>query len=219
MLTHHAYYVEGEAGLLPEIAEAARKEMKLPKGSPDVTVQSFERFGIDESRQLRNLASLKTLSGGALFAIAATSITTEAQQALLKLFEEPQRGVIFVLLVPHGTLLSTLRSRCLLFPIEQGAVRLGSAEAKTFLKAGYKERTTQIAELLDEEGDVRARAREFLGGLEGELYRAFEKSRGEKKNELASGLEDIGKLRGYLSDRSTSLKMLLEHLAAALPRV
>ncbi len=222
MLEHHAYVLEGDTTLAESLAQGARRALGLPDDSPDVFVLSREKFGIDDSRELRGRAALRATSGRALFVVAASSITSEAQQALLKLFEEPQRGAVFVLIVPHGVLLPTLRSRCLPYPAELSAALAGEGDARerahAFLAAAYKERTALIAALVKDDGeDVRARSRAFLNALELELHRRFSKANGAGKHSLAEGLSEIAALRSYLSDRSPSLKMIFEHLAASLP--
>ncbi|MEK7108920.1 MAG: hypothetical protein AAB919_00595, partial [Patescibacteria group bacterium] len=127
-LTHHAYYIEGDLSQF----EAYKKEI------PHFIAQKYERFGVDDSRELTARASLKVLGETTVFLIGASSMTSEAQQALLKLFEEPQKGVIFVFLIPHGTLLPTLRSRMLEFPFtEDRPLYRGrsSVEVKSFIGA------------------------------------------------------------------------------------
>src|SRR3989344_5144331 len=96
LLSHHAYFREGPLAELPELARAAGAGVGLAPGNPDLYIRRYEKFGIEEARALRELASLKSLSGKALFAIGAVSITTEAQHALLKLFEEPAQGAVFI---------------------------------------------------------------------------------------------------------------------------
>jgi len=226
---HHAYVYEGSQELLEALARHARKLFGFgAEHNPDVRVQSFEKFGIDDAAALKAATSFKTVSGRALYCLGMSTIATEAQQALLKLFEEPQLGVIFVLLVPHGSLLPTLRSRFLEYPgnlqgstLDQGSSRSNlNTEVKKFLAASYKERSEQVTTLLNppaggEEG-VRERVRDFVNALETALYATVRPARSNK--ELLQGLGDIARVRDYLRDRSPSLKMLLEHLATALPR-
>ncbi|MDP4020930.1 MAG: hypothetical protein Q8P58_02745 [Candidatus Adlerbacteria bacterium] len=178
--------------------------------------KNFERFGIDEARSLIEMASLKNF-GKQTFFIAAASLTTEAQQALLKLFEEPQKGTTFVLLVPHGSIIPTLRSRMMSYP-QQGETLLVPARfrlATQFLKSTQKERSDYIAKLLKDDEGVREQVREFLNGLEEELHKNLQKTKQNKA--FLDGLQDISKVRSYTNDRSPSLKMLLEHLALSLP--
>lgn len=213
---HHAYFYEGPLALLVELTASARALFNFTgEHNPDVHVRAFEKFGIEDSQALRSLASFKSISGRALFIIGIGSITSEAQQALLKLFEEPSQGSIFVLLVPHGALLPTLRSRLMEYPGNlQPAVQKNTVSV--FLKSPYKTRSTAVSALLKDDEGAKERVRALLAGLEAELYAALQKSKGKK--EYREALEDIAKVRSYVGDRSPSLKMLLEHLAATLPQ-
>ena len=145
-------------------------------------------------------------------------MTSEAQQALLKLFEEPQPGIIFVLLVPQGALMPTLKSRFLPYPHMLTEAALTHARAQAFLHMTYTQRSAWIAELLSEEDHAREQVRSFFDELESVLHAELSKAAGERHAALVRGLGDIATLRKYLSDRSPSLKMLLEHLAATLPK-
>ena len=206
-MEHHAYFYEGPMSSFGSLQKSLRP----------FWAREFEQFGIGDARELVGLASLKH-SGEAVFLIAVASITSEAQQALLKLFEEPQRGIVFLLLVPHGVLLQTLKSRMLEY--EPKGVALESLElrrrldmAKDFLSWPYKKRSEWITGFLKEEEGARDRAREFINGLEAALYKQ------KTSREVREGLEDIAHFRQYLSDRAPSLKMILEHFAATLPKL
>jgi hypothetical protein len=215
---HHAYIYEGVRSLLPQLSTDARTRFRfLDEHDPDVSVRQWEKFGIDDAIALRQSATLKNLSGRGLFVIGISSITTEAQQSLLKLFEEPQQGIIFVLLLPHGTVLPTLRSRMLVYPGKIKTDAVSTTRAKKFLGASTKTRSLQIGELLKDEEDQRERVRGFLQELEQEVHGAFLKN--PEQAQLRAALEDIAKVRSYLSDRSPALKMLLEHLVLTLTRL
>ena len=219
---HHAYLYEGPASLLPQLADSACAQFEFKKdNNPDVLVEQWEKFGIDEARNLSQQASLKSTGDRSLLVLGFSSITSEAQQALLKLFEEPRQGAIFVVLVPHGTLIPTLRSRFLEYP-ERDFERKSSASlqdgreryAEDFLSSSYAQRSAMITEFMKDEENVRERARNFLNELEQILHTKIESSK-----EVREGLADIAHFREYLSDRSPSLKMILEHFAATLPVV
>jgi hypothetical protein len=228
---HHAYLYGGSLAILSELVTDARMRFQFEgEHNPDVQVLEVERFGIDEARQLRETAALRSISGHALYIVGVSTITTEAQQALLKLFEEPQAGVVFVLLAPHGSIIATLRSRMLPYPTtqQQNAGQNGLAErseenrgpfgkrfAVEFLRSNQKDRSAFIAKLLKDDEGVRERARDFLQALESELYKTMTKPKPSK--EYIDGLSDIAKVRSYANDRSPSFKMLLEHLAVSLP--
>lgn len=200
-MTHHAYVYEGSLGAFEELKASL---------SPYLA-QKFDRFGVDDARELIARAALKPV-GQAVFLVAFSSTTSEAQQALLKLLEEPQSGVSFVFLVPYGTLLPTVRSRMMAWEKTDEYTQTSSRPALSFLRAAQKERSDMIAALLKDEEGLRERVRDLLDALEQEL------SKDMKDVSVREGLQDIAKVRDYLRDRSPSLKMLLEHLALSLPK-
>ena len=211
MLTHHAYFIEDSLANFEAYVEALRESETYKENDPDFVARQYDKFGIDESRELIELSSLRHAGARALFCIGTASITTEAQQALLKLFEEPQAGTVFVLLVPQGTLLPTLRSRMLEFP-ERLEPKAPGSSARRFLASRYAQRSDWIKKLIDADDDAREAVRTFLNELEVELA-AHEKD----GRDIREGLEDVQHFRGYLSDKAPSLKMILEHFAVTLP--
>jgi hypothetical protein len=213
MLSHHAYYIEDSLSQFSAYEAKLRASEKFEANNPNFVAQNYEKFGIDEARALIQLTSFKNTEDRALFFIGAASMTSEAQQALLKLLEEPQWGTTFVLLIPHGTLLPTLKSRCMSLPDQlQGAK--ASGDAAQFLSWGYKQRSDWVATLLKDEDNARERVRTFLNELEIELHTHIDEGK-----DIRDGLDEIGHFRQYLSDRAPSLKMILEHFAATLPSI
>ncbi len=214
---HHAYLYEGSPALLSELADAARALFGFDtEHDPDVRVQMWEKFGIDESRDLAQQASLRNVGGRALFVLGIAAISHDAQQALLKLFEEPQEGTMFVLLVPYGVLLDTVRSRFVEYPEKLelvGPEQKTISPAEVFLSSPYKKRSDMIAAMLKDEDGARERTRQFINELEAVLYVL------PNTPARTDALTDIAHFRSYLSDTSPSLKMILEHFAATLPQV
>lgn len=207
-MDHHAYFAEGSISNLNKLAVEAARQLGIKiQGNPDVSVRSYPSFGIDDARELKSIAELSSLTGKKLFVIGASAMTSDAQNALLKLFEEPTQNTFFVLLVPHGTLLPTLRSRCLRFDFDAESERI--KEAEQFLKGSYAVRSKIVEKLLKDK--EREPVRDFLNALERMLYESKASGRGE-------GLADIALMRKYVGDRSPSLKMILEHLAVTLPQ-
>ncbi len=195
--------------------------------NPDVLVRQWEKFGIDEARELTQQASLKSTSGRSLFVLGISSITSEAQQALLKLFEEPNQGAIFVVLIPHGIVLPTLRSRFLPYP-EVLKTKADTGDAKEFLASTYAKRSARVTAFLkNDDEDTREQTRTFVNGLESLLYAELQKLRRPEgvgvptkaSGDIIAGLTDIAHFRQYLGDRAPSLKMILEHFAATLPQI
>src|SRR6185437_6940418 len=195
-MQHHAYIYEGSQDLLESLVADAKKRFTFEGDhNPDLHVESYEKFLLDNAHELTRDAQLKSVSGRSLFILGLASINSQAQQALLKLFEEPQEGIIFVLLVPHGILLPTLRSRLMAYPeklklagqkssgllsessLHDSAGQTFAQQALAFLKAPYKTRSTQIAALLKEEENIKERVRDFLSAIEVLVYAKLESTK------------------------------------------
>lgn len=80
-------------------------------GNPNILHRDFARMGIDDVRGIIDYAS-KTAVGNdtnKVIILGIQEITVEAQNAMLKLIEEPSEGTLFLSLLP------TSISFCLLF--------------------------------------------------------------------------------------------------------
>jgi DNA polymerase III delta prime subunit len=207
-LNHHAY------GLIGFPAESLhghlQKVHKISiKANPDFFHEKYETLGIDESRRLKELHSTKGFSSGKkVFIIEFKSITHEAQNALLKIFEEPHEQTHFFVILPSSSiLLPTLRSRLQIFENEREEHE-GIAEAKKFLKLSTGDKIKYVDELakaISDEEKEKSDALEFLAALEVILADDPEKN--------TKPLKAILKTRDYMTDRSPSIKQLLEFVA------
>jgi hypothetical protein len=218
MLSHHAYIYEGSTAVFDALVGDAAAQMGMEvHNNPDIYARLFDKFGIDEARALSHQAAMSSTNGKALFVMGTSAITTEAQQSLLKLLEEPQPGVVLVMLLPLGVALPTIRSRTQTYPkFDHAASTHGedAVQAQKFVSLSNKERSAMITALLKGEDGAKDRARDFVNSLEVVLFTHI-----AKHPDIREALVDVAKVRSYLSDRSPSLKMLLEHLAAVLPKV
>ena len=213
---HHAYFIEGERSeVLPELFSFIEKQVKIPtKAYPDFYHREYENFGIGDSRELKQHASRKAVAGDKkIFVLAFNTITHEAQNALLKLFEEPTPGThFFIVSLNTDTILPTLKSRMF---IVSSALNLDKKNifSKTFLNSSYAERLELIKEIA--ENKEKNRAVELLNELEVLVYKQSQKNGFNKEN--VKLLREIEKTKGYMTDRAPSIKMLLEHIALLLP--
>ena len=208
-LTHHAYFFVGAK--VHEIIDFLEGHHKVKiKGNPDFSHEKFETFTIDDSRALKELHSSKSFSADSkrIFVIEFFNITPEAQNALLKIFEEPHENTHFFLIAPSAhILLPTLRSR--LFHVDGEIVEIDTAEAKKFLKLSAKDKVAWVDSLAEEVSDekaTKADVHKFFTELEVELH-----AKGEYEK-----LKAVLKARDYLGDRSSSVKQLLEWVALSL---
>src|SRR3989344_5589897 len=89
------------------------------RNNPDLFIFRIEVFGIDEARELRLLSVRKAVTtdktgqaGRKIFLIVSTRLTLEAQNALLKTFEDPVPNTYFFLVSKEeGMIVPTLCSR------------------------------------------------------------------------------------------------------------
>lgn len=137
-----------------------------------------------------------------VFLIAPEKITIEAQNALLKTFEEPIADTHFFLVVrDEHVVIPTLRSRLHLVRLEAEAGEL--KEAQKFLKLSVKDRLAFVKRFVDKELNLSAFLDELLLELRG-------------RDDSLSALEQVYKMRLVSDDRGTSPRMILEHLSLVL---
>ena len=197
---HHAYLLIGERETCLNELESA---LRVP--STDVVFYENERFGIGEVRSLREEASLRPLEERYRnFVLIPGQMTTEAQNALLKILEDPMDTARFYIITRSDEqLLPTLRSRLMIRDVRrvEGSI---TKEAQSFVSGTYAERLEYIAERIKDSDFVWIK--DLLSGLEVWAQRCGRKE----------ALEAILLTERYIERRGASKKMLLEHLALTL---
>jgi DNA polymerase III delta prime subunit len=168
----------------------------IKQSNPDALELELETFGVDESRDLSLWAIKKPFGNNRKVAvISAISVTVEAQNALLKLFEEPPERTHFFLLTPQAkSLLPTLLSR--VHTLGEN-VDLESDKAKKFLAGDISERLKAISSIVKNKD--KEKARNLVSALSALI-----------KDERLVEAEK------FLSGRSPSVKIILEHLAVVV---
>lgn len=181
--------------------------------SGEVALFTFANLGINEARILREQGQL---AGARQITIRCETMTEEGQNALLKTLEEPAAGVKFVFLVPESIkLLSTLLSRFEVSHYENSESQ-NNPEIKKFVEAKLEDRFKIIEILIKKAGEeTKGAALNFLTDLEKYLAKNIEIKK--INNELIFALAEIRRGRDYLQDKSGTPKLILEHIALALP--
>ena len=129
---------KAQEGIHPDISH-----LRPEKGAKEITV--------DAMRAVRAAASVMPNQGARSVYIVhqADAMNTGAQNAMLKVFEEPPEHALFVLAAENPEkLLPTVRSRCqviYLTPASQDAAVTGSHEADALLEALLSGNTLDIA--------------------------------------------------------------------------
>ena len=210
-LVGSAHLTQGGAAAIPGLLALLEKEGIATKGNADIYLREYARFGADDARELRERAALRSTEGsGRIFIIATPTLTSEAQNVLLKTFEGPAAGASFFLIVPSPqTLLSTLRSRMQILAIESSDDD-ELVDTKKFLAESPDKRLELLKPLLEKDDDDKRDLRPvitFLSSLEMRLA----------KNPI--GLDAVYRARKFIGDKGALVKPLLEQVALLVPRI
>ena|SRR3989344_3323575 len=184
---HHAYLVIGSREGALEFLDSLNVKTA---GSPDFLVFNEETFGIEEARLLSQKAIEKAFIERKVILISPQKITTEAQNALLKTFEEPIADTHFFLCVrEEASILPTLKSRCQVVHVGH---TLSNKEAEKFMKMSVTERL------------------KFAKDFEGNLSQFLDELLLLKKE------RPVYEMRLFASDRAASARLILEHLSLVI---
>lgn len=210
-----AYLVEGSTETLDALIDTLSKEGVVERGSPDLFLRAYRSFGVDDARDIRDRAQRKAITrDGRIFALFAPGMTAEAQNALLKVVEEPPAGALFFLVVPSPqTLLSTLRSRMQTLHIGS---KSANTDAEAFLAATPPKRLEMLKAIYEHDEDEGRDMGKVLAFLEG-LEASFAKEKPTPARQ--EGLLAVYRARKYASDKGSLLKPLLEQIALLTPRI
>ena len=207
-LEHHAYLIIS--------AEETTLIADLKKDYPEANHQKFERLGIEDSRALALDQSQTNWHGHKkIFILEINDATIEAQNALLKVLEEPTAETHFFLIVPSiEVLLPTVRSRLQrvtppLTPPQKGGERdLNTQLAKEFLALIPAKRLEWLKNT-----DL---PNNFLDQLEVAMFKP--QGRTLKTQNSRCDLKswpDLTLARRHWRTPGASHKLLLEHLAVS----
>lgn len=207
---HHAYLVVGDVlasresifGFLPSVGVQTH-------GNADLRHTRHDTLTIDIARDIALAVAQKDFGGSKkIFIIETNIITEEAQNALLKVFEEPTVGTHFFIIMPQDILLSTLRSR---MQVIQGLPLESSNQEKkslSILKMQITERLALVKEITDgisDEEKTKQDAISLLNQIESELY-----AKGVENK--SDALELCQSTRLAIYNRGAPVKMILEQL-------
>ena len=226
---HHAYLIEGKREeVLPEISKFLESVGFKTEGNSDFLKIEVDSFKIENARNLKSYSTEKSFGAGRkIFVITANSFLLEAQNSLLKMFEEPIPDTHFFLIVPdQNALLKTFVSRFYVVKRE-GESKDTYTEAEEFISMPLKNKIDFIKDMLaevdekDDEGNeievldsTRSKALNFLNHLETALHERFV-SRFHLDDTKA--FEHIFKVREFLRMPGSSAKNLLESVALIMP--
>lgn len=182
--------------------DPSQEQWSVPSDDCEQITLTYDRLGIGEARTLQSLAYSKPAeSTYKCIVFRAYDITVEAQNALLKLLEEPPVSTRCVIIVPHTLrLLPTLLSR--VQEVYSDTALEQSDVWQTFVAAPVAERLTQI------ETNIKAKDAAWLVEMHRSLIAWM-----RADTSVTPALQLVAE---RLQTRGASNKMLLELLALEL---
>lgn len=223
-LSHHACYLIGSDSVRADLLSILDKTHNIQaQANPDFFDRSYETFVIDDAREVKAFHGMRpvTDTGKKVFILQMNGITVEAQNALLKLLEEPAEYAHFFIVIPSShLLLPTVKSRMRFIGDDAGGKSGTNSHdagiAPELLKTAQKlvtlskaKRLEEVKKLIDDiskEKKTKQDAIDLLNAIQAVVY--IEK--GAKGG--AKALETIELARNYIHDRAPSIKMLLEYV-------
>ena len=229
---HHAYLLIGEVGhgeaFLKHFSNVSGVALS---GNPDFFTHKTELLGIDDAREITRLASQKAFGEKKIFFLSPLRVSLEAQNALLKTFEDPYPHTHFFLVMREALLEPTLLSRMMVLDLRnygvgsnkkgvwskegevggnrdgvrsrEKEVREGELMVRDFLAMSIKERLAFSKKFVDNEENLSL----FLDNLLTTLRQS--KSSGD-------ALSKVYQARRVSDDRSVSARLIVEHLSLVL---
>lgn len=220
-MAHHAYFITGETeeGIEAALTHAETELGLTRHNNPDLIVMRHGLFSVDDARKIADLAyRIPTAGDQKAIVVAANRLFHEAQNAMLKVFEEPPQGTTLFLVIPaEGMLLPTLRSR--LQPLTGQKAHHTTPEVHAFLMGSSSEREKLVAKLVDrsksDKDEEKQKARnEAIQLVEGLIRAAYAQ---KERPEMASFLADLDSFLPILHERSAPLKLIFEHILLVIP--
>lgn len=210
---HHFYILEGGRDLIEEkVFDFLDNRLQADRSDKSLFYQyDFNKFFVKDSRSITSQSQIKTPIGKKMiFVIYTNSITHQAQNALLKLLEEPSERTYFFIVLPRAdNLLPTFVSRSIVIK-GSGSVSENILDELRGMTVG--DRMKFIEDLVK---DIKAEKKEKIEAqnLIQNLICGFEKEILENPDESIDKkekIETLMKIEDYLGDSGASIKILLE---------
>lgn len=228
---HHAYLIEGiREEIEPEILKFIESLGIKTFSNPDFYYISVNSFKIEDAHNLKSIEHEKGfLNGKKIFLIYANNFLLEAQNTLLKIFEEPIENTHFFVITPNtNILLKTLISRFYLIktkPVLEQELK----NAEKFILMSLKDKIDFIRELIKEVeeneeniieiSNTRLKTLKFLNALEIVVSKKIFNKDISKTPIDNIFFQHLFKIREFINQPGSSIKILMESLALIVPNV
>jgi hypothetical protein len=213
---HHAYFIEGE----PVQTEQALKDFLSSRGVDihnNILIESYESLNIEKALLLKSYQSERSSNGTDKYIIVkANGINHEAENALLKMLEEPTEGTYLFFILPKVDILNgTLRSRAHIIHTD---FITSDSFATNFLKQNIGDRIKSIAEVvaIHKDAETSGPLREHAVQILDQLEKLMHDKDGRVSKDSIFKYQEILKARQNLALPGSAVKMILEHIALVI---
>lgn len=205
---HHAYAISSIHTRIEDLKRIiATKEVSY------IYDRSYDVFTIGDARMVKQLQSEKT-DVASVFILSFSVINHEAQNALLKVLEEPAKNTYFFLLYPNfKQLLPTLQSRLEVLDIPPQEVNRDSSLAITaheFIALSLQQRFTWIKDHTDVKAGENKLTKEQVKQL---LYGIEQHYENQTQAAHTETLKAIYEAQRCINANGASIKMVLDMVA------
>jgi DNA polymerase-3 subunit delta' len=192
--------------------------------------RNFDRLLIDDAKEISKRSFMKTGEGNKMvFCVSFNDITREAQNALLKIIEEPSKETYFFLIAPRkDVFLPTVMSRAMVSEISGTAPKSDSGDGSGRGEGNENFADEVALEILSDKKTLgekmktveslvkKIKDKKVEKGVAREIVKKIiiELEKDVVKN--AGALKSLQKIDDYLGDTSASVKLLLEKVVLSL---
>lgn len=214
--SHHAYCFitqnPSEGGFV--IKEAIKSVWKIShQGNSDFLHYQKGSLSIDDAHFLREWGSVNSAKKSEKVCLLESySMTSESQNALLKLFESAPDFTRFLIVInSKEILLPTLSSRLAIFTLETSTDSVINID--NFLTANIVDRDGMLKDVVADRD--KAQAQKFLDALEEKLYKI--ESLNNDLKEYSSFMKSLPFIKKTNIDQRSSLKTIIDHVIYFAP--
>ena len=214
---HHFYILIGDK----QKTSVALQEFYQTEFSPgndfvlNFIHNDFDLLLVDDARKISERSVIKTKKDSkTVFCLSFNNINKQAQNALLKVVEEPTSETYFFLICPRKNIfIPTILSRAI---IVDGIQPKNNSILKELTEMSIADRVkwadgiaTDVKKGKIEKGNVD----EIIWNLIYDLEKKLFENDGSEQEKILQTIKNLKKITSYLNDNSSAIKMLLEKVA------
>lgn len=216
---YQSYIIEADVSkIFPILLDYLLKREDINEKEGDIFYKIYDAISIDDVSTIKDWHNNKSLNRKSRFCVLGASfINKEAEQSLLKILEEPNKGTFIFIIIPNPSVLNkTILSRVHVVKINNNII-IDNDLIYKFINLNQKEKIIFLNKFIDENKDdnnnsaLRAKSIDFINNIISYLHIS------SKNNiKIMGTLEELEKNKKYLNNPGASVKMILEHIGLVI---